>query len=120
MGRLRDDFFDNIFNIGSQCIAVGVFALALGLFLGLLYLLLLFIVLSFLQTHKILTIDLVKLLLNVVDNLGDTRNKNELERVHTSVRHLQCLIQRHELGLQSRDCDQDLEELGELFASILD
>jgi len=31
---LRDEFFDNIFNIGSQCIAVGVFALALGLFLG--------------------------------------------------------------------------------------
>ena len=114
---LRDDlFFDLLSILRSSC----VFTLALGLLFRLLDLLLLFIVLSFLQTDEIFTIDLVKLLLDIINDFRDTWDEDELERVHTPVRHLESHIEGHELCLQSCNRDQNLEELGELFTSVLD
>ena len=117
---LGDDFFDDLLGVGSERIVVVLAALALESLLCLLYLLFLFIVLGFLQTHEILTIDLVELLLDIVDNERDFRDQNELERVDTSVGHLESLIKCDELALKSGDRDQDLEELGEFFTSVLD
>ena len=117
---LRNDFFHDLLGVGSERIVIVLATLALGSLLGLLYLLFLFIVLGFLQTHEILTIDFVELLLDIVDDLRDFRDQNELERVHTSVSHLESLIECDELGLKSSDRDQDLEELGEFFTSVLD
>lgn len=72
---LRNDFLNDIFSVGSQCIGVVVFTThTFELVFCVLYLLLLFIVLAFLQTHEILTIDLVQLILDVVDDLCDSRN----------------------------------------------
>ena len=95
-------------------------ALAFGRLSSLQNLLLLFVVLSLLQTHEVLTIDLVELLLDVVDDFGDTRDEDELERVHTPVGHLKRFIKSHELGLEGCDRDQHLEELSELFSGRLD
>ena len=93
-----DNLFFHFSSISIKRIFIFV-ALALCFILRLLDLLLLFIVLSFLQTDEILTIDFVQLLLDIVNDLGDARNQNELERVHTSVSHLQGHIKSHELGL---------------------
>ena len=117
---LRNDFF--LGRLGF-CLALGrssVLAFALGLLSRLLGLLFLFIVLGFLQADEVLTINLVQLLLDVVDDLRDAGNEDELERVHTPVRHLERHVERHELSLQGRDSDQNLEELCELLTGTLD
>ena len=93
---LRDDLFLSLLSIlCGSCI----FTLALGLLFRLLDLLLLFIVLGFLQTDEILTIDLVKLLLDIVNDFRDTGDEDELQRVHTPVGHLEGHIEGHELRL---------------------
>ena len=101
-------------------VVINILALTLQCVGRLLYLLLFLVILSFLQAHEIFTIDLVKFILDVVDDLCDTGDENELERVDTSVRHLERLIKGHELRLESRDCDQDSEELSELLSGTLD
>ena len=107
---------------GGWRVSVMIFAAALALlslddFFLLLFLL---VILSFLQAHEIFTIDLVELILDVVNDLSDTGDEDELERVHTSVGHLESLIKCHELRLQSRNLDQDFEELSELLSGVLD
>ena len=87
------------FGIGIKRICIFFVTLALGFLFRLLDLLFLFIVLSFLQTDEIFSIDFVQLLLDIVNDLGDARNQNELERVHTPVSHLEGQIKSHELGL---------------------
>jgi len=117
---LWNDLLMNVVGVCSQCISVYRVAHAFGILNSLLLLLFLFIVLSFLQTHEIFTINLVQLINDIVNDLCNSRNKDELERVHTSVCHLESIIQSHELCLQSRNRDQDFEEICELFASIID
>ena len=114
---LRDDLF--LFLLSILCGSC-IFTLALSLLFRLLDLLLLFIVLSFLQTDEILTIDLVKLLLDIINDFRDTGDEDELQRVHTPVRHLEGYIEGDELCLQGCNCYQNLEELGELLTSALD
>jgi len=74
-----------------HCTIVAIVTLALPLALGLLCcldrLLLLFVVLSLLQAHEVLTINLIELLLDVVNDLLDARDHNELKSVHSSVCH---------------------------------
>ena len=74
-----------------HCTIVAIITLALSLALGLLCcldrLLLLFVVLSLLQAHEVLTINLIELLLDVVNDFLDARDHNELKSVHSSVGH---------------------------------
>ena len=115
---LGDDLFLDL--LGILLLGSSFLALALGLFFRLFDLLFLFIVLGFLQADEVLTIDLIQLLLDVVDDLRDAGNEDELERVHTPVRHLERHVERHELSLQGCDRDQNLEELRKLLTGVLD
>lgn len=101
----------------------------LGLFISLFFLvlqslvfllLLLLFVLGLLQTDEVLTIDLVELLLDIVNNLIDSGDKDELERIHTTISHLEGRVQSNELCLQRCDCNQNLEEFSELFSGGVD
>ena len=120
VGSLWDNFLDNFlfsFRLGLIFVA---FALPFGLFKDFLGLLLLFVILSFLQTNEIFTINFIELLQNIVGDLLDTRNEDELKRIDTPVGHLEGLVQGLELSLQSGNRDQDLEELCEFIPGLLD
>jgi len=95
-------------------------ALTLSILGCLLLLLLLLVVLGLLQADEVLTVNLVEFCLDVGNNFVDTRNKDELERVHTPVRHLKSRVESFELRLKRRNLHQDLKELCELVLGILD
>ena len=95
------------------------FTPALSVFSILKYLLLLFVILGLLQADEILTINLIKLVFDIVDDLVDAGNQDELERIDAPVCHLERGVERLELRLQRRNLYQDLEELCELFFRIL-
>lgn len=94
-----NNLFFHFGGVGIKRICFLFVTFALGFLFRLLDLLFLFIVLSFLQTDEVFSIDFVQLLLDIVNDLGDARNQNELERVHSPVSHLEGHIKSHELGL---------------------
>ena len=73
-----------------------------------------------LETSEVLTSLFIELVLDVRNRIVNTRNKDELECVDTSVCNLQSSVNGDELGLERGNRDENLEELGELLLCRLD
>lgn len=97
--------------ITAQSLLHGLELLSLTLFLR---------VSDLLKTSEVLTSLFIELVLDVRNRIVNTRNKDELKRVDTSVCDLQSSVNRDELGLQRGNSDENLEELGELLLCRLD
>ena len=80
---------------------------------------LLLVIGNLLEPEEVLTRLFVELLVDIVNCLLNARNQNKLQCVHTSVRHLQSLVKRHELSLQTGDSNQNLKEPGVGLTSAL-
>lgn len=83
-------------------------------------LLLLLVVCDLLKSEEIFTGLLVKLTINPGDDIQDSGDLNELQGIHSSICHLESLIQRHELRLEWSNCYQHFQESGESFTGALD
>jgi len=75
---LGDDLCLGLLGCNLRIFASSSFARTLGSIFRLLSLLFLFIVLGFLQADEVLTINLVELLLDIVNDVVDFRNQYEL------------------------------------------
>mmetsp|Transcript_31391 Transcript_31391/g.45766 ORF Transcript_31391/g.45766 Transcript_31391/m.45766 type:complete len:214 (+) Transcript_31391:325-966(+) len=116
MTVLRDSLKDNVFVITGVKVSCNV---VLGLvvsfvgggsnfrvFCGFCFLL----TLHKLQTSEILTLQLVKLPGNVIQNTLNLGNSDILQGINPPIRNLQRLIQRHKTSLQRRKLNQHLQQ----------
>lgn len=74
----------------------------------------------FLQSENVFSLQLVQLRLDVVDVRDDARDHHIVQSVHTTICHLDGFIQGNERGLQRRQADQDLQEVGPDLAALLE
>ena len=66
-----------------------------------------------------LTLKLIELPGDVIQNTLNLGDGNILQRIHTAVGHLQGLVQGHETGLQTGQLDEHFHKVGELVANVL-
>ena len=85
-----------------------------------LFLLFLLVVCDLFQPEEVLSCFLIKFRVNPRDDTRNLWNLDELQRVHTSVCHLQRMVQSDELRLEGCDIHQDLQEAAERLSSALD
>jgi len=73
------------------------------------------------QSIKVLTLTLklIELPGDVIQNTLNLGDGNILQRIDTTVRHLQGLVQGHEAGLQTGQLDEHLHKVGKLVPDVL-